>query len=123
MVKYTMKTITPSFTKNIPEQLEPGILYISMEHATAIHLCCCGCSREVVTPFAPDSWKMIFDGRTVSITPSIGNWQFPCRSHYWISKNAIHWVVEETGAGKQKKKGGIRQKMKDILQKKGKKKD
>jgi hypothetical protein len=88
-----------------------------MEHATAIHLCCCGCGLEVVTPFAPDSWKLIFDGRTVSITPSIGNWQFPCRSHYWISKNVIHWVVEERDLGKKKKKTGIRQVVKHIFQK------
>ena len=40
------------FVQNIPEQLEPGILYISMEFATAAHRCFCGCGEEVVTPFS-----------------------------------------------------------------------
>ena len=77
--------------KSIPNTLENGVLYISMEYATAIHKCCCGCGNEVVTPFSPDGWKLSFDGKTLSITPSIGNWSFKCRSHYWIIKNGIKW--------------------------------
>jgi hypothetical protein len=29
---------------------------------------------------------------TVSLDPSIGNWQFPCRSHYWIRRERIVWA-------------------------------
>ena len=62
------------FCKHIPDSLEPGILYVSMEYATAVHSCCCGCGEEVVTPFTPTDWKMTFDGRAISLWPSVGNW-------------------------------------------------
>jgi len=77
------------FVKNIPENIEDGIIYISMEYATAIHRCCCGCGREVVTPFSPTDWELNFNGKTVSLYPSIGNWSFPCQSHYWIVNNEV----------------------------------
>jgi hypothetical protein len=73
-----------NFVESFPECLQPGVLYISMEYASASHLCCCGCGEEVVTPFAPTEWKMAFDGESVSLWPSIGNWNLPCRSHYII---------------------------------------
>jgi hypothetical protein len=77
------------FVQYIPEQLEPGVLYISMEYATAAHSCCCGCGLQVITPFTPTDWKLTFDGETVSLWPSIGNWNFPCRSHYIIRQSRV----------------------------------
>jgi hypothetical protein len=77
------------FVNSIPRQLEPGVLYISIECATAIHTCCCGCGEEVVTPLTPTDWKLIFDGETVSLWPSIGNWSYACRSHYVIERNRV----------------------------------
>lgn len=59
-------------------------------YATAIHLCACGCGNEVVTPLTPVDWRLSFNGR-VSLPPSVGNWSFPCRSHYWITDEHIHW--------------------------------
>lgn len=72
------------FVEYIPEQLDSGVLYISMEYATAAHLCCCGCGKEVITPFTPTDWSMTFNGETVSLSPSIGNSNFSCHSHYFI---------------------------------------
>lgn len=72
------------FTAIIPDRLEPGILYVSMEYATAAHSCCCGCGEEVVTPFTPTDWRMEFDGETISLSPSVGSWTLPCRSHYIV---------------------------------------
>jgi hypothetical protein len=77
------------FVHYIPEQLEPGVIYISMEYATAAHSCCCGCGEQVITPFTPTDWKLMFDGETVSLWPSIGNWNFPCRSHYIIRNSRV----------------------------------
>jgi hypothetical protein len=34
----------------------------------------------------------LHDGKTVSLDPSIGNWSFPCQSHYWIRNNRIKWA-------------------------------
>ena len=77
------------FVKNIPEKLEPGVLYISIEYATAAHSCCCGCGEEVVTPLTPTDWKMTYDGETVTLYPSIGSWSLPCRSHYVVNRGRV----------------------------------
>lgn len=80
------------FVKNIPDKIEDRVLYISIDFASAIHKCCCGCGREVVTPFSPTDWELIFNGETVSLYPSIGNWSLDCKSHYWITNNQIEWA-------------------------------
>ncbi len=77
------------FVRSIPKELEPGVLYVAMEYATAIHACCCGCGNQVVTPFTPTDWRMTFDGETISLSPSIGNWSFPCQSHYFIKNGRV----------------------------------
>jgi len=79
------------FVEFLPDKLDPGILYVSMQYATASHKCCCGCGRDVVTPISPTDWQLMFDGRSVSLKPSIGNWSYPCRSHYWIKGNRVVW--------------------------------
>lgn len=84
------------FVECIPDSIDSGVLYISLTYATAIHLCICGCGKEVVTPFSPTDWKLIFDGETVSLTPSIGNWSFPCCSHYFIKRNRIELAGKMT---------------------------
>jgi hypothetical protein len=71
----------PIFVKYIPEELEEGYLYISMEYATASHLCACGCGETVVTPIFPKLWQLYYNGKEISLTPSIGNYEFPCQSH------------------------------------------
>jgi hypothetical protein len=61
------------FVDTVPERLEKAVLYVSLTYATAVHLCACGCGNEVVTPFNPASgWWLTFDGKTVSLWPSIG---------------------------------------------------
>lgn len=87
-----MKTIQHKFVEFIPDEIEEGILYISIPYCTAIHKCVCGCGNEVVTPLSPTDWEIIFDGKTVSLNPSIGNWNFECKSHYWIAKNGIRFA-------------------------------
>ena len=84
-----MKTVQHKFVEYIPGELEEGVLYISIPYCTAVHKCICGCGNEVVTPLTPTDWSLTFDGDTVSLDPSIGNWNFPCRSHYWIRRNHI----------------------------------
>ena len=83
------KAITHQFVRTVPRDLEAGVLYVSMEFATAVHSCCCGCGERIVTPFTPTDWKMVFDGETISLSPSVGNWQIPCRSHYVIRNGRV----------------------------------
>tara|TARA_Y100001978_G_C23593759_1_gene385192 strand:+ start:90 stop:545 length:456 start_codon:yes stop_codon:yes gene_type:complete len=91
-----MKTtsLQHSFVDAIPDQLEDGIIYVSFEHATVLHKCCCGCGEEVVTPLSPSDWQLTFNGKSISLFPSIGNWSYACRSHYWIKKNQVHWAED-----------------------------
>ena len=37
---------------------------------------------------------MIYDGETVSLDPSIGNWSFPCQSHYWLERGRVSWAEQ-----------------------------
>src|SRR5262245_59201006 len=85
-------TLQYQFVKQIPATLDEGTLYISIEYATAVHRCLCGCGSEVVTPLSPTDWRLTFDGVTVSLHPSIGNWSYPCQSHYWIKRNKVVWA-------------------------------
>lgn len=80
------------FVTSVPEQIDPGFLYISLDFATMMHLCACGCGREVVTPLSPKDWRMTYDGQSVSVHPSVGSWSLPCRSHYVIKRGQIRWA-------------------------------
>lgn len=86
-----IKTLKHEFVESFPEKMAPGMLYVSITYASVGHLCCCGCGREVVTPLSPTDWSLTFDGDTITLEPSIGNWNFPCRSHYWIRRNRVRW--------------------------------
>lgn len=87
-----MKTqvITPKYVEHLPEQLEEGVLYISEEFALTAHKCCCGCGEDVYNKLGPAKWRLIKlpDGG-VSLDPSVGNWKYACRSHYFIQKNRV----------------------------------
>ena len=89
----------------MPSKLEDGILYISVAYDTILHRCACGCGHEVNTPLGRTDWSLTYNGDTVSIWPSVGNWSFPCRSHYIIKNNRIHWAgdwsAEEVEAGRR----------------------
>lgn len=85
------ETLRPVFTETFPPTMDAGVLYISIPYRTCGHLCCCGCGQEVVTPLSPAQWSLTYNGENVSLTPSIGNWSFPCRSHYWIRDGRIRW--------------------------------
>ena len=84
--------IKHNFVEFIPDIVEQGILYISIPYATATHKCACGCGEIVVTPITPTDWDIIWNGDSITIRPSIGNWSLPCRSHYFIEKNRIIWA-------------------------------
>lgn len=89
-----MKIIDHKFVEFIPEQkeMEGGVIYISLEYDTAIHNCMCGCGEQVVTPLSPTDWKLTYNGESVSLYPSIGNWEFDCKSHYWVREGKVIWA-------------------------------
>ena len=85
--------LRPKFVEFIPEPLDQDIFYVSRRYSTASHLCCCGCGREVVTPLNAAKWHLSEDAGAVSLTPSVGNWSFHCKSHYWIDGNSVRWAA------------------------------
>jgi Family of unknown function (DUF6527) len=93
----TQQTLTHEFVEYVPGKLAEGVLYVSIAYRTAVHLCACGCGNKVATPISLADWQLRYDGDTVSLTPSIGNWGFPCRSHYWIDRDRIRWADAWTG--------------------------
>lgn len=86
------KALVHEFVELIPDELKEGTLYVCVGLATVVHKCCCGCGNEVVTPLTPTDWRLTFDGETITLHPSIGNWSFACSSHYWIRNNMVIWA-------------------------------
>lgn len=88
-----MNTVVHKFVDQVPEDLDNGLVYVSIPFSTVIHKCCCGCGHEVVTPLSRKTgWQLTFDGESISLQPSIGNRALPCRSHYWIERNQVVWT-------------------------------
>jgi len=83
----TPRKIEHRFVEEVPREREEGVLYISIFYATAVHNCFCGCGSKVVTPLSPVGWQLLFDGESVSLFPSVGNWSFACRSHYIVRRD------------------------------------
>ena len=92
----SFKTIRHFFVQNIPDILEDDTLYISLKYNTMIHKCACGCGEEVVIKLSPTDWYFSYDGSKISVYPSIGNWNYDCKSHYWIRKSQIMWAESWT---------------------------
>lgn len=82
----------PEFVEFIPRELEEGVLYISEKYKTASHKCACGCGEKVVTPLSPVEWQLLKLRGKVSLSPSIGNWNYACKSHYLIKSNKVVWA-------------------------------
>ena len=80
----------------MPKELRPNTLYVSEEFSIAIHLCACGCGSKVRTPLGPTEWNIKETDSGPSLYPSVGNWQLPCQSHYWIESGKIKWANKWT---------------------------
>jgi hypothetical protein len=82
------------FVEFIPENenLVEGIIYVSEKYKTSTHLCPCGCGNLVVLPFGNGGWQYLRTNDEVTFSPSVGNFQFPCKSHYFIERNHLRHV-------------------------------
>lgn len=76
--------------ETFPCKLEEGKLYFCEKYEIAVHLCACGCGKEVVTPTSIGEWTLTRRKEGVSLTPSVGN-RFSCMSHYYITDSKIKW--------------------------------
>jgi len=80
----------------MPRDFETGILYVSEEYGVAGHLCPCGCGSKIITPLGATDWTLTEINGRASLKPSVGNWQIPCKSHYWITNGEIEWSHQWT---------------------------
>jgi hypothetical protein len=74
-------------------EMKDGEIYISRVFSLAIHLCACGCGEETVTPIDDGArgWTLSQGDNGVTLHPSIGNQNMPCKSHYWVQDGKIVW--------------------------------
>lgn len=89
----------------MPRSLTAGKLYVSEKYRTCAHLCACGCGSKVGVPLGDPGYKFFNQGGLPTLRPSIGSWQLPCRSHYFITNGKIEWCGtwsdEEVAAGQK----------------------
>jgi hypothetical protein len=85
-----VEVVKPEYVRELPDQLEVGVLYICEEFDLTAHKCCCGCGEDVYNKLSPVKWRLtkMPDG-SVSLDPSVGNWKYACQSHYWIRRNRV----------------------------------
>ena len=91
-MKSVVRNMEPVFVDAIPGELDEGRIYVALRYRTITHKCACGCGVEVNTPLHPTGWAITYDGSTISLWPSVGNWSEECQSHYWIEKSRVHWA-------------------------------
>ncbi len=70
------------------ETVDDLVIYISIKNRAVMHKCPCGCGETVYMILGKDDWCLIYDG-TLSLTPSVGNFYFECKSHYFIVDDSI----------------------------------
>lgn len=80
----------------MPKEIGSGVLYVSEEYGAVAHLCACGCGSKVSTPLGPTEWTFEEQEGRPTLRPSIGNWQLPCQSHYWITSGKVTWAPKWT---------------------------
>jgi len=85
--------IEPIFVELIPSIMEENKLYISEKYNVAVHNCLCGCGEKTVMPLYGNGWNLIKENNDkVSFVPSVGNYNFTCKSHYIITNNVANFV-------------------------------
>ena len=103
-LKMKQKQFKHLFVDSIPATLQDGVLYVCIKHHIVSHLCACGCGQRIDTPIDPDEWRLTYDGESISLWPSIGNYDIPCHSHYFITSNNAVPVGPQPHHKKKKKK-------------------
>jgi hypothetical protein len=93
----TLKRIDVSFRKvqYMPSlsEMEESVIYISDEYGVSGHKCMCGCGSKTIMPIGKGEWNYdIHSNGKISMSPSVGNYQLPCKSHYIIQNGGANFV-------------------------------
>lgn len=87
-----MEKIRLNKVTSFPDNFEPDCLYFSEEYEIAGHFCPCGCESKIITPINSSEWSLSVTEDKPTLHPSLGNWELPCKSHYWIKNGNIIWA-------------------------------
>lgn len=98
-----IKQFKHEFVHRVPKSLDEGVLYVCIECNIAMHKCACGCGEKVATPIEKNQWKVVYNGESVSLSPSIGNWSYRCQSHYFIREDRVEWAGSYSDCSSQEK--------------------
>jgi hypothetical protein len=77
--------------ERLPPALADNVVYVSEEFEVAALKCACGCGHQV-NLLLGDGHTIHDEGGLADISPSIGVWDAPCRSHFWIHKGRVLWA-------------------------------
>ena len=66
------------------EDIQQGVIYVSMRGRAIELRCPCGCGGLTELAIRPSHWSVTFDGKRLTLSPSIKASMFPCHSHYHI---------------------------------------
>lgn len=114
-----MMLLTPEFVSEIPQKIQEGKIYVSPKYGAIVHLCPCGCGSEISTPLnRKHGWVMSYDGELLSLSPSVGNYSYPCQSHYFIRDNKVVWVPDHKEfKSREKRKKSLVDRIKSFFRK------
>lgn len=80
----------------VPKEMEECVVYHSEEFELAGLRCACGCGHRV-TLLVPDSHQVIDQAGWARVSPSIGVFDAPCRSHFIITASGVDWLPAFSG--------------------------
>jgi len=88
------ESVTPEYIEFMPEvdDMKENTIYISLKFSVTGHRCLCGCGSLTILPINNDGWNMTDNDNKLTFTPSVGNFQYPCKSHYIITKGVANFV-------------------------------
>lgn len=69
-----------------------SVIYISDKYGVSIHRCLCGCGSKTVMPLGKGHWNYEIKNEKLTMSPSVGNYQMPCKSHYIITNGVANFV-------------------------------
>lgn len=85
---------------NVPEHLgRRGYIVGSPRPKWVILRCPCGCGDRIdinLMRSRRPSWRLMTEGHTITIHPSIWVPENRCGSHFWIQNNRFIWFVHQS---------------------------
>ena len=83
--------------ERIPREMADSVVYHTEEFELAGLLCACGCGHRV-TLLVPDSHQVWNEGGYATVSPSVGVFDAPCKSHFFIRCGNVKMLPAFTAA-------------------------